>query len=287
MDETILEVHQLRVAYDGREVLHGVNLTLKRGELLGIVGPNGSGKSTVVRALSHVLVPSGGSVRIMGRDPRILKPSELAKLVAVVPQFPVLPDGFTALEVTLMGRTPYLRLLQGEGPEDGRIARQALAETASLHLADRPVAELSGGERQLVVVARALTQEAPIILLDEPTAHLDINHQVMLLDLVARLTRLHDRSVIAVIHDLTLASQYCDRVVVLKDGCAVATGTPMEVIHADMVAAVYGARVAIMEHPITRRPVVIPVPGQYREDGPPLHDMARGLPANSGHGPVP
>ncbi len=274
MDETVLEVHQLRVAYDGREVLHGINLTLKRGELLGIVGPNGSGKSTIVRTLSHVLAPSGGSVRIMGHDPRALKPAELAKLVAVVPQFPVLPEGFTALEVTLMGRTPYLRLLQGEGPEDVRLARQALTETASLDLAERPVGELSGGERQLVVVARALTQEAPIILMDEPTAHLDINHQTMLLDLVARLTRDHGRSIIAVIHDLTLASQYCDRIVVLSDGRVVATGPPRQVMHAEMVAAVYGAQVTIMEHPVTKRPVVLPVPGQHGAVGPPEPSLA-------------
>jgi iron complex transport system ATP-binding protein len=262
---TVLEVQRLRVEYDGREVLHGVDLTLRPGEILGIVGPNGSGKSTVVRALSHVLASSGGTMWIMDREPTALKPPDLAKLLAVVPQSSLLPDGFTALDVTLMGRTPYLRLLQGEGPDDVRIARQALLQTASVQFADRPVNELSGGERQLVVVARALTQQAPILLMDEPTAHLDINHQIALLDLVSSLAHDHERSVIAVIHDLTLASQYCDRMVVLNDGRVVATGTPHEVIHADMVEAVYGAQVAIIEHPVTKRPVVIPVPGKYRE----------------------
>ncbi len=261
----VMEVQQLRVEYDGREVLHGVDLTLKPGEVLGIVGPNGSGKSTVVRALSQVLASSGGVMWIMDRDPMGLKPPDLAKLLAVVPQSSVLPDGFTALDVTLMGRTPYLRLLRGEGPDDVRIARQALMQTASIEFADRPVNELSGGERQLVVVARALTQQAPILLMDEPTAHLDINHQITLLDLASGLVHDHERSVIAVIHDLTLASQYCDRIVVLNDGRVVATGTPHEVIHADMVEAVYGAEVAIIEHPVTQRPVVIPVPGKYQK----------------------
>jgi len=260
----VLEVQQLRVEYDGREVLHGIDLALRPGEVLGIVGPNGSGKSTVVRALSHVLASSGGVMCIMDRDPKALKAPDLAKLLAVVPQSSVLPDGFTALDVTLMGRTPYLRLLQGEGPDDVRIARQALLQTASLQFADRPVNELSGGERQLVVVARALTQQAPILLMDEPTAHLDINHQIALLDLVSGLAHDHERSVIAVIHDLTLASQYCDRIVVLNNGRVVATGTPHEVIHADMIEAVYGAQVEIIEHPVTKRPVVIPVPGTYR-----------------------
>lgn len=263
-ERTVLEVQQLRVEYDGREVVHGIDLTLKPREVLGIVGPNGSGKSTVVRALSHVL-ESSGAMCIMDRDPRTLKPPDLAKLLAVVPQSSVLPDGFTALDVTLMGRTPYLRLLQGEGPDDVRIARQALLQTASIEFADRPVNELSGGERQLVVVARALTQQAPILLMDEPTAHLDINHQIALLDLVSGLAHEHERSVIAVIHDLTLASQYCDRIVVLNDGRVAATGTPHEVIDAGMVKAVYGAYVAIIEHPVTKRPVVIPVPGTYRE----------------------
>lgn len=263
-ERTVLEVQQLRVEYDGREVVHGIDLTLKPREVLGIVGPNGSGKSTVVRALSHVL-ESSGAMSIMDQDPRTLKPPDLAKLLAVVPQSSVLPDGFTALDVTLMGRTPYLRLLQGEGPDDVRIARQALLQTASIEFADRPVNELSGGERQLVVVARALTQQAPILLMDEPTAHLDINHQIALLDLVSGLAHEHERSVIAVIHDLTLASQYCDRIVVLNDGCVAATGTPHEVIDAGMVEAVYGAYVAIIEHPVTKRPVVIPVPGTYRE----------------------
>lgn len=274
MERTILEVHQLRVEFDGHEVLKGADLTLKQGEILGVVGPNGSGKSTLVRALSHILKPSAGSVRILSQDLQTIKPPDLAKILAVVPQFTVLPDGFTGLEVTLMGRTPYLRLLQGEGPEDLRIARRAMMQTGSLELADRAVNELSGGERQLVVVARALTQQVPILVMDEPTAHLDIRHQSALLDLIYRLARLHELSVIAVIHDLTLASQYCDRLVVINDGHVVVTGSPQDVIHVDMVEAVYGARVCVIEHPVTGRPVVIPTPGEYREGDSSSHSFA-------------
>lgn len=258
---TVLEVDDLSVGYGETNVLRSVSLTLGEGEILGVVGPNGSGKSTLLRALTQVLNPDSGTVRLLGSDLNGYRSGDLAKIVSVVPQAALLPDGFSALEVTLMGRTPYLRLLQSEGSQDLTIARRSLLQTDSLHLADRQVNELSGGERQRVIVARALTQQSPILLMDEPTVHLDIGHQIGLLDLVSDLAREQSLSVIAVIHDLTLAAQYCQRLMLLHRGEVVATGTPDEVLQPESIRSVYGLAVRVIPHPVTGRPVVLPVPG--------------------------
>jgi iron complex transport system ATP-binding protein len=182
-------------------------------------------------------------------------------LVAVVPQDPVLPPAFSALDCVLMGRTPHLRLLQQEGPRDIEIARRAMLATEAWLLADRPVGELSGGERQRVVVARALAQETPVLLLDEPTAHLDIGHQGAVLDLMRTFTRRDGKAVLAVVHDLTLAAHYCDRIVVLRDGAIAAEGAPAEVLTPDLLRSVYGVSIAVFPHPDTGRPVVVPSDG--------------------------
>lgn len=261
MPRQVLAVQGLSVGYNDRPVLQGIDLTLADGELLGVVGPNGSGKSTLVRALSRVLRPAAGSVRVMGRELPLFTTKELARALAVVPQAPVLPEGFTALEVTLMGRTPHLRFLQPEGLDDLAVARRSMHQTAVLEFAERPVDELSGGERQRVVVARALAQEAPILLMDEPTSHLDVGHQLALFDLVLRLSRAGRLAVVAVIHDLTLAAQYCDRLILLHEGRVMAAGPPESVLTPEQVGTVYGATVCVIPHPATGRPVVLPVPG--------------------------
>jgi iron complex transport system ATP-binding protein len=187
-----------------------------------------------------------------------MRSSELAKLMAVVPQDPALPPAFSALELVLMGRTPHLRLLQNEGPADIAAARRAMQATDTWELADRLLGELSGGERQRVVVARALAQETPVLLLDEPTTHLDIGHQASVLALVRRAAVQDGKAVLAVVHDLTLAAQYCDRLVILNGGCVVACGTPPQVLTADLLREVYGASVSVFPHPDTGRPVVAP-----------------------------
>lgn len=257
--DVVLEVEDLVAGYGDGDVIKGVSLTLNRGEVLGVVGPNGSGKSTLLRGLTRALPTRSGTVRIGHADLAALGPNDVARAMSVIPQAALLPDGFTALEVTLMGRTPYLRLLQSEGVEDLTVARRSMLQTDTLDLAERPVNELSGGERQRVIVARALTQQSPILLMDEPTIHLDIAHQIGLLDLVGELARNQSLSVIAVIHDLTLAAQYCDRLLLLQDGCVSAAGSVDEVLRAEIVEAVYGVRVRILEHPDTGRPVVLPI----------------------------
>jgi iron complex transport system ATP-binding protein len=257
----MLEIRDLTVAYGELVALRQVSLSLAAGELLGVVGPNGSGKSTLIRAITRLVRPLGGDIRLDGSEVGRLSQRELARWAAVVPQNPYLPDAFTVLEVALMGRTPHLGLLQSEGRADLAVVRRALEQTNTWHLASRRVGELSGGERQRVVVARALAQETPLLLLDEPTAHLDVGHQAAVLDLMRELCRREGKAVLAVIHDLSLAGQYCDRLVMLSGGRIVGEGEPQEVLSPQLLASVYGTRVSVFAHPLTGRPVVTPLAG--------------------------
>jgi len=240
--------------------LKGVSLSVATGEVVGLVGPNGSGKTTLIRAITGSLKPSAGRIELGSEDVDRLSQVERARRVAVVPQNAMLPDAFSALEVVLMGRTPHLRFLQNETPHDIQAARQAMEQTSTWDLADRVMGELSGGERQRVVLARALAQETLLLLLDEPTAHLDIGHQGATLGLVRRLCVNEGKGVLAVVHDLTLAAQYCDRLVLLKDGEVAAEGDCESTLRQDVLERVYGARVSVFAHPETGRPVVAPSP---------------------------
>ncbi len=258
----LLEVDHLTVAYGVRVALREVSLSLAGGELLGLVGPNGSGKTTLIRAVTGAVPPLAGRVRIAGRDAARLPVAQVARLIAVVPQNPQLPEAFTALDAVLMGRTPHLRLLQAEGPVDLEAAQRAMLATDTWALAGRPIAELSGGERQRVVVARALAQEAPVLLLDEPTAHLDIGHQAAVLALMRTLCRAEGKAVLAAVHDLTLAAQFCDRLLMLHQGQVVAQGAAADVLLPELLERVYQAQVHVFPHPRSGLPVVAPQPNE-------------------------
>ena len=256
----LLSVNELSFSYGARSVLKRVSLTLRPRETLGLIGPNGSGKSTLVRAISRTLPLRAGCVSIDGRDLCDLSRSQAARNIAVVPQNPVLPEAFTALEIVIMGRTPHVRFLRSEGPRDLEAVERAMEATDTLGLADRRIGELSGGERQRIVLARALAQEPQVLLLDEPTAHLDINYQVSLLDLVTHLKEEQGLGVLLVLHDLNLAAQYCQRLLLLHQGEVYAQGTPMEVITESNVSAVYGTQVHILPHPLNLLPATLLVP---------------------------
>jgi len=237
-------------------VVRDVSMSIGPGEIVGLLGPNGSGKTTLVRVVSRALPPTSGSVRIVGRDPYAISGRETARLLAVVPQDVLPAFSFTALEVVLMGRTPYRSALGGGSPEDWARTRAAMAAASVQHLADRPFEELSGGERQRVVLAQALAQDAPVLVLDEPTSHLDIRHVVDLLAIVRGLAERQGTGVLAVLHDLNVASVACDRLVVLHRGEIVGEGEPGAVITHGLLRAVYGVEADVVTDHATGRPAI-------------------------------
>jgi iron complex transport system ATP-binding protein len=236
------------VRYDRRVAVEGVDLSVAAGEWVALVGPNGAGKTSLLRALAGT-VPSTGAVEIGGRLRREMRRSEAARLVAMVAQHPVLPGGMTAAEYVLLGRTPHLGYWAMERAADVAIALAALDRLDAGSLAGRPLGSLSGGERQRVVLARALAQRSEVLLLDEPTASLDIGHQQQVLDLVESLRRERGIAVLGALHDLTLAAQYADRLVLLDGGRVVADGRAAAVLTPEALARFSSARVAVLRGP--------------------------------------
>jgi iron complex transport system ATP-binding protein len=233
------------VTYDGTEILRAVSLEVARGEWGAVIGPNGAGKTTLLRAVAG-LVPVAGRIGLDGVDGRSLGRRERARRLALVPQSPVLPPEMTVREYVLLGRTPHLGYLAGERRVDRAAARAAIERLDLEVFAERPLATLSGGEAQRAVLARALAQEAEIVLLDEPTSALDLGRQQQVLDLVELLRREDGLTVLAAMHDLTLAGQYASRLFLLDGGELVAAGTPAEVLRADLLAEHYGAAVRVL-----------------------------------------
>ena len=252
-----LEAENISLAYGHNVVIRDLTFQVTPGEMVGLIGPNGSGKSTIVKALSHVIRPYSGRVLIDGRDVAQIPRMELARLLGVVPQMSLLPSVFTAFEIVLMGRNPHLGLLQYEGESDMAITWQAMMKTATQSLAERRIGELSGGEIQRVVIARVLAQEPKSILLDEPTSNLDISHQVEILDLIKTLCRENNLTVLVTLHDLNLASQYCDRLILINNTRVYAQGTPSEVINSKNIKEVYGSEGCVYAHPVNGLPIVL------------------------------
>jgi len=260
----LLETRGLGFAYAQAPVLDDVCLNLHAGEMLGVVGPNGSGKSTLLRLLSGVLRPTRGEVRVRGRALSSYTRRDLCREIAVVPQDTMIEFPFSVAEVVLMGRSPHLGGFAFERHRDLEVARQAMRRTGVLGLAHRSIHEISGGERQRVVVARALAQETSILLLDEPTSFLDIRHEVEIYDL------LHDvqaegRGVLTVLHDLNLAALYCDRVLLLDRGRVVRSGRPAEVLTYAVLTEVYETEIYVAPNDITGAMNVLPLSREYRE----------------------
>jgi len=263
----MIELQNVSLGYDHRAILREVSITARAGQMLALVGPNGSGKSTLLKGITRVINLFSGRILIDSHDVRTIKQNELARLVATVPQSPALPGAFTAFEVVLMGRTPHLGLLRSEGGKDLAVAWQAMQATNTQPFAERRVSELSGGERQRLVIARALTQQPRAMLLDEPTANLDINHQVEILNLVKGLCLEQSLTVIIALHDLNLAAQYCDRMVMLNGGTVYAEGTPLDILTAPNIKRVYGADVYVYPHPVNKLPTTVITANQARANG--------------------
>jgi len=260
MDEIALEARGVGFSYYDEPVLHEIDLQLRRGELVGLIGPNGSGKTTLLRVLSGLLRPRQGSVRLDGKELTRFSRRQIAQHIAVVPQGLSTPFIFTAWEMVMLGRTPYVRPLVGASSRDREVAEEKMALTGTAELASRPFNELSGGEQQRVIVAMALAQEPEILLLDEPTVHLDINHQVELLELIKSLNREQGLTVLTIIHDLNLAALYFDRLLLLNGGRIVANGRPGEVLREERIRQVFQANVQVQEHPTHPAPHIILLP---------------------------
>jgi iron complex transport system ATP-binding protein len=251
----VIELNSVTVRLGGRAVVDGVDLDVSEGEWLALIGPNGAGKTTLLRAIAG-LVPYDGSIVLDGRHASDLGRRELARLLAVVPQEPSTPSWMTVGEYILMGRMPHLGPLAKEGTDDRVAAATALARLDLDGYEERRLGTLSGGEKQRVVVARALAQEARVVLLDEPTSSLDIGHQQQALELLDSLRGESGLTLVAAMHDLTLAGQYADRMVLLDAGRIVAEGAPGEVLTEALVGAHYGAEVDVV--PVGGRVAVIP-----------------------------
>ncbi|MCG2714085.1 MAG: ABC transporter ATP-binding protein [Candidatus Omnitrophica bacterium] len=261
----MLCIRGLSCGYYDRQILRDINLEVPLKEMVGIIGPNGSGKTTLLRAVSRLLKPKEGSIYLDNKDIWQMKYSELAKKIAVVTQG--LPEeSLTVEEFVLLGRIPYFEGLQFlETNHDFEVAEECMALTDVLRLKDRPIGQISGGERQLALIARALAQEPTLLLLDEPTTYLDIAHQVGILDLIKRLNRKMGLTVLMVLHDLNLASEYCDKLVLLSNGKVYKQGAPEEVLDYKTIEEVYKTVVVVEKNPVSSKPYVVLVSQEEKE----------------------
>lgn len=264
---TVLEANRIMYSYSRKPVVNDVSLEVKKGEFLSIIGPNGSGKSTLLKTLSHIYIPDSGEIILMGKSLDTYKRKEIAQRIAMVPQDTSLDFEFSVEEVVLMGRHPFLGRFSREDSNDLDLAYEAMERTNTLHIKDRLITEISGGERQRVFIAKSLAQSTSIMLLDEPTSHLDINHQIEILELLKRLNSEKELAIVLVIHDINLASRYSDRILLMKDGKIVSQGRPEAVITPENIENTYGMRVAVETNRYTGNVTVTPIEIKRRLKG--------------------
>ena len=254
---TLLTVNDLSGGYTGNLVVKEVGFSVNSGDFLGVIGPNGSGKSTLLKLMSKILTPKSGSIVLDGRSIAEISLKSFCQKVSFVPQDTMINFSFTVEEIVLMGRIPHLGRMQMETKKDYAAVEQALTLTDTISIKNRPIDELSAGERQRVVVARALAQEPTLLFLDEPTSHLDIGHQVQLLDLLKKLNHKNRLAIVMVVHELNLAAEYCDRLILLNEGRIFKQGPVAEVLTYQNIETVYKTTVVVKNNPISSKPYVI------------------------------
>lgn len=252
-----LDVRNLSFSYDKKQILNDINLSFSKGKFYSIIGPNGSGKSTLIKNLSKIIEPDHSTVFIDDEDICTLNNKKLARMMAVVPQNILIDYDFSVFDIVMMGRSPYKRRFEEFNAEDERIVEKYMKITNTWDQRDELITELSGGETQRVIAARALSQETDIILLDEPTSHLDIQYQIEFLNIFKKLR--NEKVIIVVLHDLNLASMFSDEIILIKDGKVTAKGKPQEVITRENIKSVYNISVEILQNPISKCPYIIPV----------------------------
>ncbi len=249
--DTLLHASDLVYTRDSRPILRGVSFAVQPGEFVGLIGPNGAGKSTLLKVIGGLWTGAQGEIRLLDKPLRRCSPRQIARLIAQVPQMTALDFPFTVQQIALMGRNPHLGRFQLETAQDRALVDEALRRTGTLDLAARLIGTLSGGERQRVLIARALAQEPRLLLLDEPTANLDIQHQMSILGLVRALVRQDQLGAVAAVHDLELAARFCDRLVLLHEGIVLADGSPEDVLSPEHLRAAYDVEAHPYRDPIT------------------------------------
>ncbi len=258
----LLKINDVSAGYYKEDVVKDISLDINQADFLGIIGPNGSGKTTLLRLATRVLRPRIGQIYFKAENIFQMDLKEFCRNVAFVSQDVGTNFSFTVREVVLMGRIPHLKRLQFETKKDIKIVEEAMSLSDTLNLKEKMMDELSAGERQRVIIAMALAQEPTLLFLDEPTSHLDIGHQIQVLDLLKRLNRQNNLTIAMVLHDLNLASAYCNRIVLLDNGSIFKEGSPEQVLTYQNIEAVYKTIVLVNNNPITGRPNVVLVPGE-------------------------
>lgn len=254
-----LAAEQLSLGYGERRVVSDLSVEIPTGRVTVIIGANGSGKSTLLRGLARLLAPSEGSVLLDGKSISSIPSKDVAKVMGLLPQGPIAPEGITVADLVGRGRYPHQGWFRRWSAEDDRAVGEALAATGTADLAGRPLEEMSGGQRQRVWIAMALAQETDLLLLDEPTTYLDLTHQIEVLDLLTDLNRRRGTTIVIVMHDLNLACRYADHLIALRDGRITRQGRPSEVITADVMREVFGLSASIVQDPISGTPTIIPI----------------------------
>lgn len=275
-----IEVHGLKLAYDAQPVLEDTNFSVERGDLVALLGANGAGKSTLLRCISRILKPNAGHIMLDGTELKHFDSKEAARKMAVVPQETTADFDFTVEDIVMMGRFPYLERFKKEDQKDYEIVRRSMEMTGVSHLAERSIASLSGGEKQRVIMARAICQQPEVLLLDEPTANLDIGYQSMLLELASRLNRDQQVTVIAAIHDINLAVHHFNHFILLSGGRVMAAGRAEEVITSENIKKSYGVPAATYRHPLHGVLQISVARGRSQEEnvnsGPAVHVIGGG-----------
>ena len=240
-------------------IVEGLTITIPTQAITAIIGPNGCGKSTLLKALARILIPEQGKVEVNEVDIHSQSTKEIARQIGLLPQNPRSPDGITVSDLIQRGRYPHQGIFRQWSREDEASVNNALSLTGLTNFSDKPIDELSGGQRQRVWIAMLLAQETPIMLLDEPTTHLDIAHQIEVLDLLKELTREHNRTIVMVLHDINLAVRYADNLIAMRDGKIKTFGEPHNVVTAQMMHEVFSIQAQILQDPVSGSPLCIPV----------------------------
>ncbi|MFT3969780.1 MAG: ABC transporter ATP-binding protein [Micropruina sp.] len=259
MTEPVLHADRATLGYDGHVVFRELSVRIEPGSITTLIGPNGCGKSTLLKAFGRLLAPSGGQVRLEGAPIRTMSARAVARRLAILPQKPLTPAATTVRDLVMRGRHPHQTLLRPWSAADAAKVTEAIASTGMAELAERDVGSLSGGQLQRAWIALVLAQDAPVILLDEPTTFLDLSHQLEVLRLVRRINAERGSTIVMVLHDLSLAARYSDRLIVLHDGGVLADGAPWEVITPEVLATAFGLEALVIPDPASGRPLVVPL----------------------------